>query len=70
MGVNKGVNSGFVKKPLNLTPKQMEEKRLKNQCFWCEEKFSPGHRCKNRQLYMLTVQEDDEEVREEKENSE
>ena len=54
----------IARRPLNLTPKQLEERRLKNQCFWCEEKFSPGHRCKNRQLYSITVQ-DKEAVAEE-----
>ena len=49
------------KRPLSLTPKQMEEKRLKNLCFWCDERFTPGHRCKNRQLYMITVHDDEEE---------
>ena len=50
---------------MNLTLKQMEEKRLKNLCFWCDEKFSPRHRCKNRQLYMLTVQDEGERLEEE-----
>ena len=61
LGLNK-VNTNLViaKKPLNLTSKQMEEKRLKNICFWCDEKFSPRHRCKNRQLYILTVQDEEE----------
>ena len=54
------VNTGFVKKPLNLNPKQIEEKRSKNLCFWCDDKFSPSHKCKNRQLYMITVQDGDE----------
>ena len=49
---------GFAKRPLNLTPKKMKEKRLKNQCFWCEEKFVPGHRCKNQQLHLIRVQND------------
>ena len=62
VGVQEGGNKGsstYQKKPLNLTSKQIEEKRQKNQCFWCEEKFTPGHRCKNRQLYMITVQDDE-----------
>ena len=49
------------KRPLSLTPKQMEEKRLKNLCFWCDERFTPGHRCKNKQLYMIIVHDDEEE---------
>ena len=53
------------RRTLNLTPKQLEEKRQKNQCFWCEKKFVPGHRCKNRQIYLLTVEDADEEPGEE-----
>ena len=41
---NLGTTS-FVKKPLNLTPKQIEKKRSKNLCFWCDDKFVPGHKC-------------------------
>ena len=64
-GVNIGANKATVlpaigKRPLNLTPRQMEEKRVKSQCFWCDERFVPGHKCKNRQLYTIFVQEDDE----------
>ena len=34
--VSKVQNStGVARKALNLTPKQIEEKRAKNQCFWC-----------------------------------
>jgi hypothetical protein len=33
------------KKPINrrLTSKEMDEKRAKGECFWCNEKFSPTH---------------------------
>ena len=59
------MGSATNRRPLSLTPKQLEERRLKNQCFWCEEKFIPGHKCKNRHLYLLTVQDDDMEIEEE-----
>ena len=64
--VNKEVSKiqnaiGFAKRPLNLTPKQMEEERLKNQCLWCKNKFTPRHKCKNRQLFMITAQDDEKE---------
>ena len=63
---SKGTSLSTVpRRTLNLTPKQLEEKRQKNQCFWCEEKFVPGHRCKNRQIYLLTVEDADEEMGEE-----
>ena len=62
LGANRLLNQNVgTRKPLNLTPKQMEEKRLKNQCFWCDERFTPGHKCKNRQLYMITVQDDEDD---------
>ncbi|KAL5552261.1 hypothetical protein UlMin_002437 [Ulmus minor] len=31
----------------------------KGLCYRCDEKFSPGHKCKNRQLQILLVLEDD-----------
>lgn len=41
-----------------LTPKEMEERRSKGLCFNCDEKFSPGHVCKNkRQLFSLELEE-------------
>ncbi|KAL5547693.1 hypothetical protein UlMin_002924 [Ulmus minor] len=36
-----------------------QQKRAKGLCFRCDEKFSPGHRCKNRQLQVLLLSEDD-----------
>ncbi|KAG5584320.1 hypothetical protein H5410_044754 [Solanum commersonii] len=40
----------------------MSEKRQKGLCFFCDEKFVPGHRCSsNKQLYLLEVAEDGEE---------
>ncbi|KAI0525242.1 hypothetical protein KFK09_004635 [Dendrobium nobile] len=38
-----------------LTDEEMQEKRAKGLCFRCEEKFVPGHRCKDRALRALTV---------------
>ena len=38
----------------------MEEKIAKNLCFWCDDKFSLGHRYRDRQLYIIIVQDDDE----------
>ncbi|PKU77049.1 putative mitochondrial protein [Dendrobium catenatum] len=38
-----------------LTEEEMQEKRAKGLCFRCEEKFVPGHRCKDRALRALTV---------------
>lgn len=32
-------------KKLPLTDAEYKEKRAKNQCFWCESKFTPGQNC-------------------------
>lgn len=40
----------------------MDEKRAKGLCFWCDEKFIPGHNCWGRkQFYFLEVGEEEEE---------
>lgn len=36
----------YNKKPTKtLTSKDMDEKRSKGLCFWCDEKFVPSHKC-------------------------
>ena len=48
-----------------IRTREMDERRAKGLCFWCDEKFVPGHRCKNRKLYSLCIIEDEEENSEE-----
>lgn len=43
-----------------LTETEIQDKRAKGLCFRCDEKFSPGHRCKDRSLQVLTVCDDEE----------
>lgn len=38
-----------------LTGKELEEKRSKGLCFVCDEKYTPGHQCKGKQLFKLDV---------------
>lgn len=45
-----------------LTPKEVEVKRAKGECFWCSEKFTPGHKCKNRQLFVIELCDEEEDV--------
>lgn len=54
-----------------LTPVEFEEKRAKNHCFSCDEKFERGHRCKEKrpQLYHLEIEEV-EDIEEEEEAEE
>ncbi|KAK8942858.1 hypothetical protein KSP39_PZI008722 [Platanthera zijinensis] len=40
----------------------MDEKRSQGLCFWCDRKFTPGHKCPNRrQSYAIEVVDDDDE---------
>ena len=32
-------------RPYRLTQKEMEEKRAKRECFYCDQKYVPGHKC-------------------------
>ena len=43
-----------------LTSKELELKRAKGECFWCTERYVPGHKCTNKQIYMLKVIDDEE----------
>ncbi|KAL2251677.1 UNVERIFIED_CONTAM: Retrovirus-related Pol polyprotein from transposon [Sesamum indicum] len=40
-----------------LTEAEVKAKREKNLCFRCDEPYTPGHRCKHRQVYMLLEDE-------------
>ena len=39
----------------------MQEKRERGLCFRCDERFSPGHRCKQKTLQVLWVTDDEED---------
>ncbi|XP_076921524.1 uncharacterized protein LOC143582964 [Bidens hawaiensis] len=42
-----------------LTSKELEDKPSKGECFWCTERFVPGHRCKSKQLMVIEVEEEE-----------
>ena len=44
-----------------LTEAEYTEKRAKGLCFKCDQKFGPGHRCPNKNLQVLIVNEESEE---------
>ncbi|XP_024027186.1 uncharacterized protein K02A2.6-like [Morus notabilis] len=48
-----------------LSEEEVQQRRAKGLCFRCDERFSPGHRCKNWQLQVLLVVEDGTEEDEE-----
>ncbi|XP_043724096.1 uncharacterized protein LOC122671070 [Telopea speciosissima] len=41
-----------------LSPAEIKARRDKGLCYYCDDKFMPGHKCKNK--FMLLVGEDDE----------
>ena len=42
-----------------LTPSEMQARRDKGLCYFCEEPYVFGHKCKRAQLFMLTTEEDE-----------
>lgn len=38
-----------------MTDSEMRARREKGLCYKCDEKFSPGHRCKKKELQALMV---------------
>ncbi|GJU04141.1 hypothetical protein Tco_1114479 [Tanacetum coccineum] len=49
-----------------LTQKELEEKRAKNQFFYCDQKYSPGHKCTG-QVYLSEVVAEPDELDSEEE---
>nr|GEU67792.1 hypothetical protein [Tanacetum cinerariifolium] len=43
-----------------IDSKELEEKRAKGICFYCDQKYAPGHKCPG-QLYSLEVSVDEED---------
>ncbi|XP_072072098.1 uncharacterized protein [Arachis hypogaea] len=42
-----------------LSPAEIQDKRDKGLCYWCDEKFSATHRCANKQYLQLHLELDD-----------
>ncbi|XP_071913952.1 uncharacterized protein [Coffea arabica] len=47
-----------------LSTAEMDEKRAKGLCYWCNERYSPGHQCKRRQLFRIECVEEETEEQE------
>ena len=39
----------------------MKERRAKGLCFWCDDKFTPGHKCRTKRLYSICLVGDEDE---------
>jgi len=47
-----------------MTPTEMQLQRDKGLCYTCDEKFSPSHRCPNKQYLWLELEEEDYQAQE------
>nr|CAD1843957.1 unnamed protein product [Ananas comosus var. bracteatus] len=47
-----------IKPARNVSNVAFDERRAKGLCFWCEEKYTPGHQCKKKQLYKIELLEE------------
>ncbi|KAM1377858.1 hypothetical protein FF1_039310 [Malus domestica] len=45
-----------------LTPAEIQRKREKGECWFCDEKWRTGHNCANKQLLMLDLAYPEEEI--------
>lgn len=50
-----------------LTPAEFDDRRARGLCYFCDDKFTPGHKCKGKrpQFYHLELEMDEEDVEEE-----
>ena len=47
----------------SIRNKELDERKAKGLCFWCDEMLELDHKCKNKKLYSLyIVDEDGKEV--------
>lgn len=55
---NRGVSNmtGLTSSPKRLSWEEMKRRRERNLCFNCDEKFTPGHRCKNNIILMIEIE--------------
>lgn len=49
-----GSNAG----PRRITATERDERRVKGLCYFCDEKYTLGHTCKNPQNFMLVGDEE------------
>ena len=45
-----------------MTEKELQEKRAKGLCYRCDAKWMVGHRCRKKELSVLLIEEEEEDV--------
>jgi hypothetical protein len=56
--------------PTRLTPQQLEERKEKGLCFNCDNKYSKGHKCGEKELFQIDCEEEEEREPSQDENVE
>ncbi|CAA0811085.1 Unknown protein, partial [Striga hermonthica] len=51
-----------------LTEDEIQRRREKGLCFTCNEKFTPGHKCKGKEIFVLEIEEGQEEEKPQEES--
>jgi hypothetical protein len=49
----------------SMNNKKLKERRAKRLCLLSDERFVPGHRCKNTTLHSLCLIDDEEDIKDE-----
>jgi len=42
--------------------KELGERRAKGLCFWCDDKFVPGHRNETKRIYSMCIIDDEDDA--------
>lgn len=45
-----------------ISAAEMQERRDKKLCYYCDEKYEPGHKCKKRQIFLLEGEESEDTI--------
>lgn len=49
-------------RPTRQLPKrELDERRRKGLCYWCPEKYTPGHRCQDSHVFSLVITEEEDQ---------
>ena len=55
-----GSHRATLPQPIQISPKEMEERRAKGLCFSCNKKWSKGHKCQETKLFTLENNDEEE----------
>ena len=50
--------------PTRLTPQKFEEKWAKGLCYFCDRKYTKGHKCVEKKLFYIDCEEEEENEQE------